>query len=177
MTTSAAVPGWLLRYGDMATQLDDHLARSARTASEALHAFASTWPDAGYPRHDPAADAVQHALRNREVDAWVGRVGEAFRRADLATGGWWACRIPPEPVVVDDALLSSSAVGFATNEQAARAGTAFADDIAHALDDAYGDIDDAPSNAGATRCAPTGTTPLTPPRSTTASAPNARSGS
>lgn len=139
MRTSSAVPGWLLRYGDQATQLDDHLARRARDASLALQAFAATAPDLGRPRHDPAADAVDHALRNREVDAWVGRVGEAFRRADLAAGGGWWCRIPAEPLVVADAVIAASA-GYATNDEAARAGASFAATVTAALDE-YGDID------------------------------------
>lgn len=138
-STSAAVPGWLLRYGEQATQLDDQLARTARHASSELQSFAATWPDVGRPTHDPAADADDHALRNREVDTWVGRIGEAFRRADLAKGGGWLCRIPPEPIVVDDRLLATA--GFATNEQAARAATAFADDISDAIENDYGEID------------------------------------
>jgi hypothetical protein len=140
MTTSSAVPGWLLRYGDEATAMDDELAAKATTAADALRTFAATWPDVGYPPHDPADDARDHALRNREVDAWVHRIGEAFRRADLANGGGWFCSIPVKPTVVDDELLD--AAGYATDEEAAQAANRFADTLADRIHHHYGDIDE-----------------------------------
>ena len=96
-TTSAAVPGWLLRYGEEATALDDELATRAATAAEAVRSFAATAPELVYPRHDPAADTRRYALANWEVDTWVRRVGEQFRRADLAARVAGSAASPPSP--------------------------------------------------------------------------------
>jgi len=140
MTTSSAVPADLVRYAKGGRALDADLRSSAGAASEAVGAFRAARPEFGAGVGDPAADAVTYGADADELDAWVGRVGDAFRRADAAAGGWWGAllwfALPPgtSPVTVDDRALDGT--GWPTHRQAAAAGAALADQLAPHLRDA-----------------------------------------
>lgn len=129
--TSAAVPQTLLTYARLAGELDDDLTAALRRAGEDFARFSATRPDLPYCIADPTPAAATYARRNADVDAWVGRIGAAFVRADT-TG--FLCSLTPHLVTVDDGALA--AAGFPTREEARAAARALADVVKAGLDGA-----------------------------------------
>jgi hypothetical protein len=131
MPSSAAVPAALLSYAGAGGSLDEELRARASAASGAVAAFRSTAPDYGARTPDAAAPVVAYARTAAEVDAWVGRVGTAFRMADA--GGWFGLLLalfrpaPTTAVTVEDRQLAGA--GWPTSAEAAAAGTALADEL------------------------------------------------
>lgn len=82
MSVAAAVPDDLSAYARTTVRLADDLGHHARRLRAALDAFAATRPVLGTPDPSLAAAAGRHAVAAGSLGAWVGRVADAFRRAD-----------------------------------------------------------------------------------------------
>ena len=83
MSTSAAVPATLEAYSRRASELDHQLAEAAGRLRMALDAFRHSRPEGG-SKLPPDLDGRVSSLarHSAELDAWVGKVGQAFERAD-----------------------------------------------------------------------------------------------
>lgn len=82
MSVSSAVPADLEEFARRAGELDRHLAEDADRLHLALQAFRASAPDFGGHIADFEREVAALAAQAGELDAWVGRVGEAFDRAD-----------------------------------------------------------------------------------------------
>lgn len=103
MTTSSAIAEDLREYSRRAQELDRQLAEDAENLRLALQAFRDTHPDYG-----GNLDAIERRVRRLaaetgELDAWMGKVGDAFARADHGRHG--------AVVKVDDRRITSALGG------------------------------------------------------------------
>ncbi len=107
--TSSAEPEQLSRFADGATELDLRLIGEARDLGEALHALraSGSWQLPPLPAVEQRLDI--HARGAFHDDAWVGRVGEGFRQADLL-GGFG--RLLGLPAIADDLALARAVNGL-----------------------------------------------------------------
>ena len=80
----SAIPGELTSWSGWAQRLNDDMQRAGRSIDAAIEEFNDTLPDPAVIGTVPdlGADLVGYAVRNNSTDAWVGRVGEAFFRAE-----------------------------------------------------------------------------------------------
>jgi hypothetical protein len=145
MPTSSAAPAALIGYGREATTIDDELTSKATATTSTVAAFQVIGPDYGGNVANPGPAVASYASKTRTTDEWVGRIGQAFHRADYGgLLGWLlAPLLPPGSGVVevdDDAVLD--AAGWPTEAQAADAGRTFADQVKPHLHDGRAGADD-----------------------------------
>ena len=96
MSTSSAVPADLIGYGRDAVGADERLGETAGRLHLALQAFRDSRPEFGaVPDLESRISALAHT--SGDLDAWVGRVGEAFEHADRRPGR--VARIPDKVLV------------------------------------------------------------------------------
>src|SRR5437762_7751063 len=97
MSTSAAVPADLETFAGRAVALDGRLHDSATRLHVAVQAFREGSPEYGTVP-DVETRVAGLAASSAELDAWVGRIGEAFENA---------ARRPADALVrVDDNVLA-----------------------------------------------------------------------
>ncbi len=95
--TSSAIPQNLIRFGEQAAEIDDHLLALAGPLQDALDAFRASASDFAPPIPEVDETLRQLARRGRAMDDRVALIGRAFR--DAAHG-----RLA-RPDSVNDALL------------------------------------------------------------------------
>jgi len=95
--TSSAIPQNLIRFGEQAAEIDDHLPALAGPLQDALDAFRATGSEFAPPIPEVDETLRQLARRGRAMDDRVVFIGRAFR--DAAHG-----RLA-RPLSVTDALL------------------------------------------------------------------------
>lgn len=105
MATVSARPDNLAAYRSELVVVDRDLRAMAGRLLHTLEAYRTRCPEGGADHRELAETLRKHATAMEELDGWVGRVGEAFRRADRA----------PEPAPVgvvrttDESFLQAKA--------------------------------------------------------------------
>jgi hypothetical protein len=109
LATASAVPEHLSDYARTTVRLADELGGAARRLAAVLAEFAATHPTVGAPDTTLAGAVARHAVAAGSLGAWVGRVADAFRRADGGT-----TRRGHAPVTVVEPVLESALARRAT---------------------------------------------------------------
>lgn len=86
MTTVSARPDNLAAYRSTLEVVDRDLRSTAGSLLQTLQAYRARCPEFGADHTELARTLREHATAMEQLDGWVGRVGEAFRRADRAPG-------------------------------------------------------------------------------------------
>ena len=85
-TVVSARPNNLAAYHSGLATVDQNLQSTATSLLQTLQVYRTRCPDYGADHTELAHTLGAHATAMKELDGWVGQVGEAFRHADHAPG-------------------------------------------------------------------------------------------
>lgn len=86
MTAVSARPDNLAAYRSKLESVDRDLRSTAGSLLQSLEVYRTRCPEFGVDHTSLAHTLGKYATEMEQLDGWVGRVGEAFRRADRASG-------------------------------------------------------------------------------------------